>query len=135
MKVMVSSLTNNTRGPDELRIMSILRDGNPQSPGKSHVCQLLDSFTHDGPNGSHICLVLEPLGLSMLDVYRSFPGSLPLILVQRIAKHLLLGLQYIHECGVIHTGMPEAVPPVTFQLTGVHRHQGRQYYDVWCWVR
>ncbi|KAJ7484747.1 kinase-like protein [Mycena latifolia] len=103
MKVMVSSLTDNNRGPDELGIMTILRDGNPQSLGKNNVCQLLDSFIHDGPNGRHICLVLEPLGMSVLDVYRSFGGSLPLILVQRVAKHVLRGLQYVHECGVVHT--------------------------------
>ncbi|KAJ7076498.1 kinase-like protein [Mycena belliarum] len=103
MKVMVASLTDNKRGPDELGILTTLRDGNPQSAGKHHVCQMLDSFVHDGPNGRHICLVLELLGMSVLDLYRSFSGSLPLILVQRVAKHLLRGLQYVHECGVIHT--------------------------------
>lgn len=101
---MVSSLTDNNRGPDELGIMTLLRDG-PQLLGKDHVCALLDSFIHQGSNGRHICLVLEPLGISILDVYRSFHGSLPLILVQRVAKHVLQGLQYMHECGVIHTGI------------------------------
>ncbi|KAJ7485345.1 kinase-like domain-containing protein [Mycena latifolia] len=48
MKVMESSLTENDRGPDELGILSLLRDGNPQSLGKEHVCQLLDYFIHDG---------------------------------------------------------------------------------------
>jgi serine/threonine-protein kinase SRPK3 len=101
---MVSSLTDNNRGPDELGIMTLLRDG-PRLLGKNHVCALLDSFVHQGPNGRHICLVLELLGISILDVYRSFHGSLPLILVQRVAKHVLQGLQYMHECGVIHTGI------------------------------
>ncbi|KAJ7666240.1 kinase-like protein [Mycena polygramma] len=102
LKVMASSLTDNDRGPDELGVMTMLRDG-PPSIGKDHVCELLDSFVHQGPNGRHVCLVLEPLGISILDVYRSFGGSLPLILVQRVAKHILLGLQYTHACGVIHT--------------------------------
>lgn len=105
MKVMASSLTQNTCGPDELGIMSTLLDGHPQSStGKKHIPQLLHSFVHQVPNGGHLCLVLEPLGLSVFDVYMSFPLSLPLIVVQRIAKHVLLGLQYIHDCGVIHTG-------------------------------
>ncbi|KAI0073440.1 kinase-like protein [Panus rudis PR-1116 ss-1] len=103
MKVLVSSLTDDSRGPDEVGIMTILRNGNPQSPGRNHVCQLLDSFIHSGPHGRHICLVLEPLGLSVHDIYKSFRHSLPLILVQRIANHVLQGLQYVHECGVIHT--------------------------------
>ncbi|KAI0073218.1 kinase-like protein [Panus rudis PR-1116 ss-1] len=103
MKVLVSSLTDNKLGPDEAGVMTILRNGNPKSPGKNHVCQLLDSFIHSGPTGRHLCLILEPLGLSIHDIYRSFSLSLPLILVQRIANHVLQGLQYIHECGVIHT--------------------------------
>ncbi|KAJ7686680.1 hypothetical protein B0H17DRAFT_857848, partial [Mycena rosella] len=82
---------------DELGILSILRDGNPQASGKEHVSQLLNSFVHDGPQGKHICLALELLGISILDVYQSFDGSLPLILVQRVAKHVLQALQYIHE--------------------------------------
>ncbi|KAJ6595777.1 hypothetical protein DFH09DRAFT_906111, partial [Mycena vulgaris] len=68
MKIMEASLTENNRGPDELGILSLLRHGNPPSPGKEYLCQLLDSFVHDGPNGRHICLVLEPLGISILDV-------------------------------------------------------------------
>ncbi|KAJ7686685.1 kinase-like domain-containing protein [Mycena rosella] len=104
MKVMVASLTNNNRGPDELGIMTILRDSSPESLGKVHTCQLLDSFVHDGPHGSHICLILELMGMSIADVYLSFRASLPLILVQRVAKHVLLGLQYVHAAGVIHTG-------------------------------
>ncbi|KAJ7512691.1 kinase-like protein [Mycena galericulata] len=103
MKLLVSSRSKRTGNPDELGIMSLLRDGDSGSPGKQHICQLLDSFVHDGPNGRHVCIVVEPLGMSVFDVYESFPSSLPLILVQRVAKHLLQALQYIHECGVIHT--------------------------------
>lgn len=104
MKILAPSLTENTRGPDEAGIMSSFRDNSPKYQGRKHVCSLLDSFVHTGPTGKHICLILEPFGLSVLDVYRSFPGSLPLILVQRVAKHLLEGLHYIHQCGVVHTG-------------------------------
>ncbi|KAH9917295.1 kinase-like protein [Fomitopsis serialis] len=104
MKVMVSWLSDNNKGPDELGVLRMLQSGPSSSPGKPHVCQLLDSFVHHGPaTGKHTCLILEPLGLSVLDVYHSFPSSLPLILVQRIAKQVLQGLQYMHECGVIHT--------------------------------
>ncbi|KAJ7666227.1 kinase-like protein [Mycena polygramma] len=103
LKVLASPLTDEKRGPDELGIMIILRDGTSRSPGKNHIPKLLDSFIHHGPNGRHVCLVLELLGISILDVYRSFGGSLPLLLVQRAAKHILRALQYIHECDVIHT--------------------------------
>lgn len=104
MKVLVSELTRETRGPDERGIMMLLRDTDPQSIGWHHVCQLFDSFTHTGPNGEHICLILEPLRLGMGSVSRAFNGPMPLPLVRRIAKQMLQALQYVHKCGVIHTG-------------------------------
>ncbi|KAJ7152373.1 kinase-like domain-containing protein, partial [Mycena filopes] len=104
VKLMAAALTEEERGPDELGIMAVLRDGNPHSIGRQHVYELFDSFVHDGPKGKHICLVLEQLGMSILDVYRSFGGSLPLVLLQRVVRGVLYALQYTHECGVIHTG-------------------------------
>ncbi|EPS94311.1 hypothetical protein FOMPIDRAFT_1134622 [Fomitopsis schrenkii] len=131
LKILVASLTDNNRGPDEEGVMRTLRDGptSPQSPGKAHTCQLLDSFIHNGPNSRHICLVLEPLGLSALDVYRSFPASLPLILVQRIAKDILLGLQYVHECGIIHTD----IKGDNIMLTGQGFEEGQTERDIEIW--
>lgn len=36
---------------------------------------------------------------------RDFHGVLPLLLVKRISKHVLLGLQYMHDdCDMVHTG-------------------------------
>ncbi|KAF8799940.1 kinase-like protein [Phlegmacium glaucopus] len=64
---------------------------------------LLDNFTHQGPNGNHICLVLEAMNLSVLDVYRAFPGAMPLPLLKRVCKHIISALHYLHECGIIHT--------------------------------
>ena len=105
MKILIGDLSVEKRTWDELGILRTLRDGNPQSLGYRRICQLDESFVHKGPNGDHICLVMEPLGLCLLDIYRGFPGAMPLILVKRIATHVLQALRYIHEeCGVIHTG-------------------------------
>lgn len=104
MKVLISELTRETRGPDECGTMKLLRDADPQSVGWSYICQLFDSFTHNGPNGEHICLILEPLRLGTGSISRAFNGPMPLPLVKRIAKQILQALQYVHECGVIHTG-------------------------------
>ena len=105
MKVLTSELTKETRGPDECGIMKLLQETNPQSSGWNHVSQLSDSFTHIGPNGEHMCLVMEPLRLGMGSIYRAFDGPMPLPLVKRIAKQTLQALKYVHECGIIHTGM------------------------------
>ena len=106
MKVLVGDLTITDKkgGWDELGMLKLIREKDPQSWGYHHVCQLLDSFTHQGPNGNHICLVLEAMSLSVLDVYRAFPCAMPLPLLKRVCKHVLRALQYLHECGIIHTG-------------------------------
>ncbi|KAJ6470067.1 kinase-like protein [Mycena vitilis] len=127
LKVLASSLIDEKRGPDELGIMTILRDGDSRSPGKAHhTPKLLDSFIHHGPSGQHICLVLELLGISILDVYRSFGGSLPLLLVQRAAKHILFALQYIHECDVIHTD----IKGDNILMTGLEFAEGQSSIDI-----
>ena len=106
MKVLVGDLTiaDKKGGWDELGILKVTREKGPQSWGYHHVCQLLDNFTHQGPNGNHICLVLEAMSLSVLDVYRAIPGAMPIPLLKRVSKHVLRALQYLHECGIIHTG-------------------------------
>ncbi|KIY65401.1 kinase-like protein [Cylindrobasidium torrendii FP15055 ss-10] len=126
IKLMAASLTDEKRGPDELGIMSTLRDSDLEAAGRRHVCLLLDSFVHSGPNGDHVCLVLEPLGLSALDIYRSFGKSLPLIVVQRIARHILLGLQYMHECGIVHTD----IKGDNIMLTGAGFGDGQTKMDL-----
>jgi serine/threonine-protein kinase SRPK3 len=107
MKVLVGDLTiaKEKGGWDELNMLKVIAEKDPQSLGYRHVCQLLDNFTHQGPNGNHICLVLEAMSLSALDLYRStLPGPMPLPLLKRVCKHVLRALQYLHECGIIHTG-------------------------------
>ena len=105
MKILIGDLFVEKEAWDELGILRILRDGNPESLGYRLISQLKESFVHKGPNGDHICLVMEPLGLSLLDIYRGFLDAMPLILVKRIATHVLQALRYIQEeCGVIHTG-------------------------------
>ncbi|KAF8808463.1 kinase-like protein [Phlegmacium glaucopus] len=104
MKILIGDLSVEKETWDELGILRTLRDRNPQSLGYRRICQLDESFVHKGPNGDHICLVMEPLGLSLFDIYCGFPDAMPLILVKRIATDVLRALRYIHEeCGVIHT--------------------------------
>ncbi|KAJ7159636.1 hypothetical protein C8R46DRAFT_1224218 [Mycena filopes] len=64
--------------------------------------------------------------MSILDVYRSFGGSLPLVLVQRVARDVPHALQYTHECGVIHTDIKGA----NILLTGIDFPEGQTTADV-----
>lgn len=106
MKVLRADLTHDPHF-DELGILRLIRDTNPDAPGYAHVGQLLDGFVHKGPNGEHACLVLEPMGVSVFDMYLSTPpgSGLPFFVLKRVAKHVLKALEYLHEeCGIVHTG-------------------------------
>ncbi|KAL4244619.1 protein kinase superfamily protein [Abortiporus biennis] len=104
MKVLVSELTSDTTGWDERGIMVTLRSRNPEAPGYRHICRLLDDFIVVGPNGSHICLITELMGPTVSDIIKYWPDLLPLSLVKRISKHVLLALQYMHDtCDMAHT--------------------------------
>ncbi|KIP03327.1 hypothetical protein PHLGIDRAFT_111026, partial [Phlebiopsis gigantea 11061_1 CR5-6] len=104
MKVLKSNATEDTTGGDECDILRALRDTNPKAPGYRHICHLIDDFVHEGPNGPHICIVTELMGPTVMDCYRCVPGAMPLHFVKRLAKQMLLALQYVHdECHLVHT--------------------------------
>ncbi|PPQ66988.1 hypothetical protein CVT26_009947 [Gymnopilus dilepis] len=104
LKVQISELTTYEGPQHELSKLQILRDTNPNSPGYRHICHLRDNFTIEGPHGAHVCLVLDPMRVSVFDIFRAFRIILPLDLLKRISKHVLTALKYVHdECGIIHT--------------------------------
>jgi serine/threonine protein kinase len=72
------------------------------------IVQLLGHFIHKGPNGSHLCLLFEPMGATantMLEQMRGpgyYKSPIPLWLAKSLAKQLLLGLDFLHSCGIAH---------------------------------
>ncbi|TFK57859.1 kinase-like protein [Pluteus cervinus] len=103
MKILVGDFESEKGDWDELGALKTLPEANTQSSGYHHICQLVDDFVHHGPNGTHTRLILEPMGPSVLDIYRAFSGPMPLPSVRRISKHDPCALQYLHECDLIHT--------------------------------
>lgn len=69
--------------------------------------KLYDSFEVTASRGTtHTCLVQEPLGLSLeqiLDLRRS--RLLTTDLLKPLLRQLLIGLDFLHVAGVVHTGM------------------------------
>ncbi|PWY88291.1 protein kinase [Aspergillus heteromorphus CBS 117.55] len=100
LKIIVASSSENC---SEGRILRGLAAGKADHPGKSFVSSLLDEFFIDGPNGRHLCIVSEAAGCS-LD--RSKNGSstwlFPADVARAISAQLLLGLEFIHSCGIVH---------------------------------
>lgn len=93
------------------RCLQIRRAIKPSSstthPGAAFVMETRDHFKLDGPNGTHECLVLELLGPSITDILdvRFRDNRLPAKLARRVARQVLLGLDYLHQHGIGHGGV------------------------------
>lgn len=94
---------NSSQDRKELSILLHLSNSSLEHPGKRHVMELLDHFTHDGPNGSHLCLA-SPVMMSDGEVMTVREKPRQASYVRAISKQILLGLDFLHELGIIHCG-------------------------------
>lgn len=91
----------------ELAISNYIKsiDGS-EHPGKERLRVTLDDFKVTGPHGSHQCLVFHPLGLTYTEYRNVFPERAVNKEVLRVTLLMvLLGLDFMHLAGVVHTGM------------------------------
>ncbi|CAI0651946.1 unnamed protein product [Colletotrichum noveboracense] len=102
----------NRRKSNELLIQTQLAAGISENLRSEYIVRLLNSFYHQGPNGNHLCIVLEPMGPSLSAVLNApfeiyDPLNPPLrrfakVKIRRILRHVLLGLSFLHENGIVH---------------------------------
>ena len=83
----------------------------------THNLQMFDQFFHHSIHGKHHTMAMEVLGKNLLSLIKKYDyRGIPIPIVRRLARQLLLGLDYMHRvCGIIHTDLkPENV---VFALT------------------
>eukprot|EP00928_Gymnodinium_smaydae_P048576 TRINITY_DN32492_c0_g1_i1.p1 TRINITY_DN32492_c0_g1~~TRINITY_DN32492_c0_g1_i1.p1 ORF type:complete len:677 (+),score=151.55 TRINITY_DN32492_c0_g1_i1:75-2105(+) len=107
MKVCKSKKSVTEQAEDEIALFEKLQEppsNDKEAEGARHIVQLCGHFWHSGPNGRHKCLAFEVMGENLLSLvkYHNYDG-LDFPTVRRIARHTLLGLEYIHSRGIVHT--------------------------------
>ena len=105
----LSSYASREVEAGRLKERDILREITNASPlhrGFEHVIHLSHEFTFESYAGQHICFVMDVLSYSVPSLQSQLTDRrLPLRFILRLTKHVLKGLEYLHdECKVIHSG-------------------------------
>jgi serine/threonine-protein kinase SRPK3 len=108
LKILIADALLGERHVDELKMLQRTMSADTGHLGYSRIVSLLDYFEHSGPHGTHLCLVLELLGASvgqLESLYAEQNQAVPYLIVKRLVKQVLDGLDYLHQCcGIAHTG-------------------------------
>ena len=105
LKIQKSAPHYTEAAMDEIEILKNLMSGDPQ--GDRRCIHMLADFVHSGPNGKHVCMLFEILGQNLLSLIKFFDyKGIPVPVVKKITKELLIGLDYAHrERKIIHTDL------------------------------
>ncbi|KAJ3243257.1 serine/threonine protein kinase, CMGC group [Chytriomyces hyalinus] len=112
LKIVKSAQHYTETALDEIKLLEKVVAAKPGHEGQKYVVELTDWFKIKGPNGSHVTMAFEVLGPNLLTLIRQYHHKgIPVPIVKRIMKQVLLGLDYLHsECKIIHTDLkPENV--------------------------
>lgn len=98
LKVLIADVSEDSAESRVLRHLS-------RSDGATgFVASLLDEFYIHGPNGRHLCIATKPTRCSLGESKLNPPWMFPLQVSRAIAAQVIMGVQEIHERGVIHGG-------------------------------
>ncbi|KAI0136392.1 kinase-like domain-containing protein [Xylariales sp. AK1849] len=93
-----------TKVNNEVAISQHLKTIDAEHPGKQLLRLVFDDFQITGPHGTHQCLLFDPLDISFTKFRNLFPEKgLNKELLQQTLQLVLLGLDFLHQAGVVHT--------------------------------
>jgi len=106
--------------PRERDILRKITNASPLHRGFAHVIHLSHEFTFESYTGQHICFVMDVLSYSVPSLQSQLADPrLPLRFILRLTKHVLRGLEYLHdECKVIYSGM--SCVPIAVGIGSTH---------------
>lgn len=98
VKVIRANDTMYKAGQTERVILNKLSQSDPD--GKKHCIRLLDSFDYR----NHLCLVFEPMAMNLRDLTKKYGRGIGLSInaVRIYATQMLIALQHLKQCGVLH---------------------------------
>lgn len=96
------------KGPNpEIELSNYMKSIKEIHGGEAFVRRAIDSFYLDGPHGTHCCILYEPTGINISEFIHRLEGlALPRQLVHPMIRYVLIGLDYLHQLNIVHTGKP-----------------------------
>lgn len=89
----------------ELAVFRHLKLITAEHSGRPHVRDLQESFKVKSSSGEHEFFIMEPLGMSLRTLQELQKTKLlPLALVKGALDQVAVGLNFLHESGVVHKG-------------------------------
>ncbi|THX66867.1 protein kinase [Aureobasidium pullulans] len=89
----------------EVTISNHIRSIDAHHPGKERLRVTSDDFRVTGLHGVHQCLVFSVLGMTLAHLRDLFEEkALEKTLLQKCLYAVVLGLDFLHQAGVVHTG-------------------------------
>ncbi len=108
VKVCTAGKYGNENALREIEISEYIKSLDaPDHPGMHRLRTILDRFEIEGPHGNrHHCLLFAPLGLSLTEVRKLFPGQVfPELNLRHTLSCMLMGIDVLHQAGIVRTGM------------------------------
>ena len=87
------------------KLMTHIQTDYSEIIGAKYVAKQIDEFYVEGKNGRHACLVSRPASFTIQAAQEySDEGLFAPQLASAIAAKTILGVHFLHDCGVVHGG-------------------------------